>query len=81
MEGLGSCSTLLSNLVSIVPLILEVSSFGIPLVDFSRHGVEEHNSFHKWDRYSCSEEADEDIFIRDAGTGDVALEGCDITLK
>ena len=36
LEGLGGPYTKLSNLVSPIPLVLEVSGLGVPLVNFCR---------------------------------------------
>ena len=75
LEGLGGLSTTLGNLVSAVPLVLEMSSFGVPLVDFAWNGVKGHDLFHKWYRDPSSKEADEYIVICNVDAGNVALEG------
>ena len=47
LEGLGSPSTSLGNLVSMVPLVLKVCGFSIPLVDFVRDSVKGYDSLHE----------------------------------
>ena len=81
LESLGSPSTLLGNLLCTIPLVLEVSHLDVPFIDFFRDSVKGHDSFHEWGRNSSSKEANENIVICDASTGDIALEGQDVTLE
>ena len=75
MEGLGSPSTFLGDLFCMVLLVLEVNCLGVLLIDFVRDGIKGHNLFHEWGRNSGSEETNEDVVVRDAGMGDIILEG------
>ena len=81
MESLDRPSTSLSDLLSMIPLVLEVSRFRVPFVDFIRNGVEGHNPLHERDGDSGGEEADGDIVVRDASVGGVTLESRDIALE
>ena len=75
MEGLGSPPTSLGNLFDMVPLVLEVNSFQVPVINFVWHSVEGHDSFHEWGRDPGSKEANEDIVVHDASVSGVAPEG------
>ena len=75
LESLGGPSTSLSNLLCVVPLVLEVGGFQIPVVNFVWDCVKGHDLLHKWDRDSDSEEAYEDIVVHNASMSGVALEG------
>ena len=81
MESLGRPPALLSDLLGVIPLILEVSCLSVPFVDFIWNGVEGHGPLHKRGGDSGGEEADQDIVVHDAGMGGVTLEGRDIALK
>ena len=81
LEGLSVPSTLLGDLLSSVPLVLEVSSFDIPHINLVWDSVKRHNPFHEWDGNSSSEEADENIVVCDASMANITLEGWDITLE
>ena len=50
LEGLGSSSTLLSDLFCMVLLVLEVSGLGIPIINFIGDSVKGHDLFHEWVR-------------------------------
>ena len=58
MEGLGGPSTSLGDLFSMIPLVLGVGSFDIPVVDFIRDSVEGNDLLHKQSGDSGSKEAD-----------------------
>ena len=73
LESLGRPSTSLSDLLSTIPLVLEVSCLGVPFVDLIWNGIERHDPLHERGRDSGSEEADEHIVVRDAGMSGVAL--------
>ena len=75
LESLDGPLTLLSDLLSTIPLILEVGCLGVPFVDFVWNSIERHDPLHEWGRDSSSEEANEDIVVRDAGASGVTLEG------
>ena len=75
LEGLGGPFTLLSDLVSLIPLVLELSSFGVPLINFCRDSVKGYDSFHQHGGDSDSKETNEDIGVHYANTDNVALEG------
>ena len=47
LEGLGGPSASLSDLLSAIPLVLEVGCLGVPVVDFIWDCVEGHDSFHE----------------------------------
>ena len=81
MEGLSCPSAALGNLVCSVPLVLEVSGLDVPFIDFARDSVQRHDPLHKRHRDSGGKEANEDVVVCDAGTGNVALEAQDVTLK
>ena len=81
MEGLGSSSTSLNNLFSMIPLILEVSDFGVPFINFTWDGIEGHDLLHEWCRDSGSEKTDENIMVHDASVSDIALESQDVTFE
>ena len=74
MESLGRPSTSLSNLLSTIPLVLEVGRLGVPVFDFIWDGVEGHDPLHQQDGDSSGEEADQDIVVHDAGMSGVTLE-------
>ena len=75
MESLGGPSTLLGNLFSTIPLILEVGGFRVPVVNFIWDGIKGHNLFHERSGDSGNEEADEDIVVHDASMSGVTLKG------
>ena len=75
MEDFGGPSAVLSDLVSSVLFVLEMSGFGISLIDLIRDGVKGHDPLHEGCQDSGSKEADEDVIVCDASTGDVILEG------
>ena len=75
MEGLSGPSALLGNLIGAVPLVLEVSGFGIPLIDLIRDDVKRHDPLHEWCQDSSSKEADEDVVVCNTSIGNVILEG------
>ena len=81
LESLGRPSTSLSDLLSTIPLVLEVSRFGVPFVDLIWNGVEGHDPFHERGGDSGGEETDEDIVVHDAGAGGVTLKGRDVALE
>ena len=71
----------MSNLLGAIPLVLEVSCLRVPFLNFIRDSIERHDSFHEHGGDSGSEETDQDIVVRDAGTSGVALECQDITFE
>ena len=71
----------MNNLLSTIPLVLEVDDFGIPVIDFVRDGVKRHDSLHEQDGDSSGKETDQDIVVHDTSTSSVTLEGGDKTLK
>ena len=73
MESLDRPPASLSDLLSTIPLVLEVGCLGIPFVDLVWNGVEGHDPFHAQSGDSCGEETDQDVVVRDAGTSGVAL--------
>ena len=75
LESLSGPSALLSNLLSVIPLVLEMGRLFVPFINFVGNGVEGHDPLHEQGGDSGSEEADEDVVICDAGAGGVALEG------
>ena len=81
LESLSGPSTVLGNLFCSIPLVLEVDSLGIPVIDLIRDSVNGHDLLHEWNGDSGSEEANEDIMVCDAGAGDIALKGGNVTLK
>ena len=81
MESLGRPSASLSDLLSTIPLVLEMGHLCVPFVDFVMNGVEGHDPLHERSGDSGSEETDQDVVVRDAGTGGVALERRDIALE
>ena len=81
LESLGGPPASLSDLLSTIPLVLGVGCLSVPFVDFVWDGVERHDLLHEQGGDSSSEETDQDVMVRDAGTGGVALEHRDITLK
>ena len=81
MESLGRPPASLSNLLSTIPLVLEVGRLSVPFVNFVWNGVEGHDPLHEWGGDSGGEETDEDIMVRDAGAGGVALKCRDIALE
>ena len=74
MESLGRPPTSLSDLLGTIPLVLEVSRFGVPFVDFVWNGIKGHDPLHEWGGDSGSEEADEDVVVHDASASGVTLE-------
>ena len=81
LESLGRPSASLSDLFCVVPLILEVDCFRVPIIDFVRYSVKGHDPLHEQGGDSGGKEADEDIVVYDAGVSSVALEHQDITLE
>ena len=81
LEGLGRPSTSLGNLLCMVPLVLKVDGFGVPVVDFVWYGVKGHDPLHEQSGDSGDKEADEDIVVSDASMGGVTLKRRDITLE
>ena len=74
MKGLGRPSTSLSNLFCIVPLVLKVDSFGVPIVDLVWYGIKGYDPFHEQGGDSSGKEANEDVVVCDASVSSVALE-------
>ena len=64
-----------------IPLILEVGYFGVPVINFVWDSIEGHDPPHEQDRDSSSKEANEDIVVCNASVGGVTLKGQDVTLK
>ena len=56
-----------------IPLVLEVGRLRVPFVDFIEDSVEGHDPLHEWGGDSSSEETNQDVVIRDAGTSGVTL--------
>ena len=81
LESLGGPSTLLSNLLCTIPLILEVGGFRVPVINFIWDYVKGHHLLHEWSGNSISEEANEDIMVCDANMGGVTLECQYLTLE
>ena len=81
LESLGRPPTSLSYLLSTIPLVLEVGRLSVPFIDFVRNGIERHDPLHERGGDSSSEEADEDVVVRDASVSGVTLECQDVTLK
>ena len=81
MESLGRPSVSLSDLLSAIPLVLEVSRLRVPFLDFIRDGVEGHDLLHEWGGDSSGEEADQDIVVCDASMSGVTLKCRDVALE
>ena len=81
MESLGRPPTSLSDLLGMIPLVLEVGYHRVPVIDFIWDGVERHDPLHKQSGDSGSEEADQDIMVCDTSASGVTLEGRDVTFK
>ena len=47
LESLGRPSASLGNLLGMIPLILKVDGFGVPVVNFVWHSIKGHDSFHE----------------------------------
>ena len=74
MESLGRPPTSLSNLLSMVPLVLEVGGLGVPVVNFIWDGIKGHDLLHERGGDSSHEETDQDVVVHDAGMSGVTLE-------
>ena len=81
LEGLSSPSTSLSDLLSAIPLVLEVDGFQVLVVNFIWDCIKGHDLLHEQGGDSSSKEADVDVVVSDAGTGGVTLECQDITFE
>ena len=81
MESLNRPPTSLSNLLSVIPLILEVSRLRVPVVDFIWDCVKGHDPLHEQGRDSSGEETDQDIVVRDTGMSGVTLKCQNITFE
>ena len=81
MESLSRPPASLSNLLGMIPLILEVGRFRVPFIDFVGNGVKGHDPLHERGGDSGGEETDQDIVVHDAGASGVALECRDVTLE
>ena len=75
LEGLSRPSTSLSDLFGTIPLILEVSHLGVPVIDLVRDSVMGHDPLHEWGGNSGGKETNQDIMVHDAGVSGVTLEG------
>ena len=64
-----------------IPLVLEVGRLRVPFVDFIEDSVKGHDPLHEWGGDSGSEETNQDVVIRDAGTSGVTLKSRDVTLE
>ena len=73
LESLSGPSASLSNLLSTIPLVLKVGHLRVPVVNFIWDCVEGHDPLHEQGRDSSSEEADQDIVVRDTSTSGVTL--------
>ena len=58
-----------------IPLVLEVDGFCVPVVDFIWDGIEGHDPLHEQGGDSGSKETNEDIVVHDASASNVALGG------
>ena len=74
LEGLGGPSASLSDLFHVIPLVLEVGGFSVPVINFIWDGIKGHDLLHKQGGDSGSEEADKDVVVHDTSAGDIALE-------
>ena len=81
LEGLGSPSTVLDNLVCLISFVLEVDGLSVPFIDLTENSVEGHDSFHEQCVNSNSEETNKYIVVSDAYMDYVTLESQDVTLK
>ena len=81
LESLSGPSALLSDLLSTIPLVLEVGGFRVSVVDFIWDCIEGHDPLHEQGGDSGGEETDQDIVVSDAGTSGVALECRDVALE
>ena len=81
MEGLGSPSTPLGDLFSVVPLVLEMDCLGVSIINLVWYSIKGHDLLHKQGGDSGSKEADQDVVVHDAGAGGVTLEHGDITFQ
>ena len=73
LESLSGPPTSLSDLLSVIPLVLEVSHFRIPVINFIWDCVEGHDPLHEWGGDPNGKETDQDIMVCDAGMSGVAL--------
>ena len=62
-----------------IPLVLKVDGFGVPVINFIWYGIKRHDLFHEWCRNSGSEETDQDVVVCDTCMGGVTLERGNIT--
>ena len=81
LEGLGGPSTSLSDLFHMIPLVLKVDGFGVPVVNIVWYGIEGHDLLHEQGRDSSSKETNQDVVVCDAGVGGVTLEDGDVTFQ
>ena len=81
LEGLGGPSTSLNDLFCTIPLVLKVDGLEVPVIDLVWYRVKRYDPLHEWGRDSCSKKADQDIVVRDAGVGGIALEDGDVTFQ
>ena len=73
LESLGRPPASLSDLLSMIPLVLEVSRFRVPVVDFIWDSIKRHDLLHERGGDSSGEEADQDIMVHDTGMSGVTL--------
>ena len=81
LESLSRPPTSLSDLLGMIPLILEVNHFRVPVVDFIWDCVEGHDLLHEWGGDSSGEETDQDIVVHDTSTSGVTLKCRDVALE
>ena len=81
MESLGGPSTLLGNLLSTLSLVLEISGFGMLLINFVQDSVVGHDLLYKQGRDTSSKETDEHVVVCDADASNITLKHADIAFE
>ena len=61
------------DLLSSLPLSLEVDHFGVPFLNGSWYGIHGHDLSHERGGYSSREISDEDVWVFDVGPGNMVL--------
>ena len=71
----------MSDLLCMVPLVLEVGGFQVPVVDFVWDSIKGHDLLHEQSGDSSGEETNQDVVVCDSSTSGVTLKCQDVTLK
>ena len=80
MESLGRPPTPLGDLLCMVPLVLEMDCFGVPVVNLFWYSIKGHDTLHEWHGDTGSKETNEYVVVCDAGVSGVTLKSGDVTL-